>query len=431
VGLVVELLISLVDEENVRKERLQKLAGVHRTVPVSDPQIIWDATTARWYYAMVAFLSSTDFGLAFGFSKTTSPFDSTKAPDDAWCHYLYSYASRRPDYVRLGDNADFIIIGVNAFQPSFVGADITAISKPPAGTTCPDPATFKKGTKFSIRDTDGVLVATPVPSNQIDDLPTGYVLASEASPIPGDKLWFYNVTRDPVSGDPVFSNFARGLSVSNYSPPPPATQPGSTRRLRTLDARLGQAVQARNPDRPAGIFSFWTQHTISHPSQNRSVVRWYEIDPAPAVPVVLRTDAIGLDPALDGTYFFNGAISPDRVVDGDTKKFGGSFVIHYNVSSSVNNINPRIDAASSARGGPLSSRTIKKGVGPYQDFTCPNAGDLCQWGGAAASPDPQPAPDLPRNRGLVWGINQYSGVLAPPTTAGDAQWRTRIFAVQP
>jgi hypothetical protein len=72
-------------------------------------------------------------------------------------------------------------------------------------------------------------------------------------------------------------------------------------------------------------------------------------------------------------------------------------------------------------------RAGKKGKGPYQDFSCPNASDLCQWGGAAAAPDPA----WPRNRGVVWGINQYSGVLDPSTLPREAQWRTWIFAAQP
>lgn len=421
---------SVVDLSNFP---LQDLAGLPRAVPVSDPALIWD-DDERFYYAMVAAIAEGDFVLAFGFSKDATPNNRTPALNNLadWCHYTYGYATRRPNFVRLGDNKDFIIITANGFQPSFVGTDITAISKPPPGPTCPDPATFKKGTAFSVRDTDGVLVASAVAVNQIDDLDTGYALAREGSVFGGgaDKLWLYNVTKHPTTGDPVFSS-ARGISVPVYSSPPGVAQPNSSRLLFALDARLTNAVQARNPDRAGKVYSIWTQHTVGHVGP-RSVVRWYEINPTPAVPAILRSGSIGSEPAFAGTFFFNGAISPDRVRDGSTTRFGNSFVIHYNVSSSVNNINPRIDAASSVRGGPLSSRIVKKGKGPYKDFSCPGNADLCQWGGAAAAPDPTPPTDRPRlNRGMVWGINQYSGVLDPPTTAGNAQWRTWIFAVQP
>jgi hypothetical protein len=132
--------------------------------------------------AMSATFSSTENTIAFGFNRTDIWWKTAnpKNVTTDWCHYLYSYATRFPNYVRLGDNKDFIIIGVNAFQPSFVGADITAISKPPPGTARPAPESFKKGTAFSVRNIGRVLVATPVPSNQIDDLDTGYVLATAA-----------------------------------------------------------------------------------------------------------------------------------------------------------------------------------------------------------------------------------------------------------
>jgi len=170
------------------------------------------------------------------------------------------------------------------------------------------------------------------------------------------------------------------------------------------------------------VYSFWTQHTIANGSV--SGVRWYEINPAPATPVVLRTGTI----TAANTFLFNAAISPDRQVRGATKAFGDSFVIQYNVSSSVNNINPRIVAASSLHGGALSgAKVIKNGVGPYRDFTCPNSGDTCRWGDyAAATPDPAPTT---AGVGEVWSTNQFSGVLNPP--AGGVNWRTRIFALQP
>jgi hypothetical protein len=387
--------------------------------------VLWDSYTRRFYYAAAVTVATNDYALAFGFSKTDSPNNVTSD----WCHYIYSYATRRPNSVRLGDNRDFIIIGANAFQPSFVGTDITAIRKPSPALRCPSSGSFKKGTQFSLRNTDGVLVGSAVPANQIDDLADGTVIATDATPIPGTKLWLYSVAKDQSTGGPVFST-ARGLPVTSYTPPPAASQPNSQRKLRTGDARLGQAVQAHNPQRTTGISSLWTQHTISHPSQPRSVVRWYEIDPFS--PTVMRSGLIGGTDDLGGNFYFNAAISPDRVNNGEIKKFGDSFVIHYNVSSAANDISPRLDAASSVKGGPLTSRTIRNGVGPYQDFSCPLATDLCEWGGAAAAPDPNPpAGRERRDRGVVWGINQYSGAVDPSLEQARAEWWARFFALQP
>ena len=117
------------------------------------------------------------------------------------------------------------------------------------------------------------------------------------------------------------------------------------------------------------------------------MVRYYEINPVPAAPVLLRSGNIG----SAGTFFFNGSISPDRRKDGATAQFGNSFVVQYNVSSRTNHIQPGIGAASSFNGGALTSVTVKAGVGPYRDFACPNGGNRCPWGNySSATPDPRP-----------------------------------------
>lgn len=417
---------------------LNKLADNSSTVTSRDPQVIWDATTNRFYYVMNSHFSATDNKLAFGFSKTDSPSSKTDSPSDFtthWCHYYFNYGARFPDYPRLGDNYSFIIIGVNGYKSStntipanYLGSDIVAISKPAAGTTCPAASKFKIGIKQDLRDTSTSKkrVFTPVPANQIDDNSTGYVVAISGD-LPSSYLWFFNVTRNSSTGLPVFGS-ARAVAVASYDIPPSATQPADTRLLDTLDARNTQAVQAINPARGTKQ-SFWTQHTVANGIG--SGVRWYEINPHPDTPVVLRGGTI----TAPNSFLFNAAISPDRKKNESTPKgclepcFGNSFVIHYNVSSKLNNINPRIIAGSSRNGATLTYLSIRPGVGPYRDFTCPSPGDICRWGDyAAATPDPNP-PSTVTDRGVVWGTNQFSGVTSPNTA--DANWRTRIFAVQP
>jgi hypothetical protein len=323
-----------------------------------------------------------------------------------------------PAFPKLGDSAFFAIIGVNAFDTSrhFLGSDLVAISKPPAGTACPAGSTFKVGIKSNLVDSSGVRVFTPVPANQIDTASTGFVVARNGV-LPSTKLWFFNVTR-ATNGFPLFGT-ARGVTVASYAVPGNASQPGFSQVLDTSDARNTQAVQAVDPR--LNKFAFWTQHTIKN--GNLSAVRWYEIDPFPAAPVVLRSANI-----QDSTsFFFNAAISPDRRVDGAISAFGNNFVIEYNVSGRLSGINPRIVAGSSVNGGALSFLLVKNGVGPYRDFTCVNAGSTCRWGDySAATPDPRP---IIAGRGVVWGTNQFSGVLNLPPNG--VNWRTQIFALQP
>ncbi len=349
---------------------LNQLAGNAASVNSFDPQIIWDPTTKRFYYMMDSVFSATDNRLAFGFSKSASPSNVTTN----WCHYTFAYGTFFPDYPKLGDSQHFLIAGVNVFDINdfFAGSDIVAISKPPAGTSCPLFNTFNTGVKVDIRDTGGFRVFTPVASNQIDNNATGFVVATNGG-LPSTKLWFFNV-RKAASGLPVFGP-ARGLTVPSYDFPPNATQ-SNGRLLDTLDSRNTQAVQAINPARGANVHSFWTQHTVADPN-GFSASRWYEINPAPAVPVVLRTGKI----IANNTFVFNGAISPDRKKDGANVAFGDSFVIQYNTASPA--LSPRISVRSSLHGAAISGPVlIKGGVGPYVDFSCPNVVGEVHAGGA-------------------------------------------------
>ena len=382
-----------------------------------DPQIIWDPSTNRFYYVMRSTLGRFNHVLAFGFSRTSNPTDFST---NNWCNYRGSEGPQLPLDLTLGDSHHFIIIGANFTGPGGHGPRVIAISKPPAGSACPAASSFKIGGSGFLVDTNDVLTWAPVAANQVDGNATGYVVARSGQ-LPSNKLWFYSITRDPSTGFPVVGT-ARGLTVPTYDMPPDASQPTVSQRLETGDARLTQAVQARNPNRGT-IQSFWVQHTVKHLTADLAAVRWYEIDPAPARPVILRSGLI----KNSTSHFYNAAISPDRRSDGATLQFGDSFVIHYNESGSASGISPRIVARSSFDGGPLSAPLIvRNAAGPFQHSSCSTTGSTCSWGGSQASPDPRPTAE---GRGQVWGTNMYSGVANPSTS--NPNYRTWIFALQP
>jgi len=247
----------------------------------------------------------------------------------------------------------------------------------------------------------------------------GYVVARNGN-LPSDKLWFYKVAPsfnpDGTLAGALFGN-PKGIVVGSYGVPASAVQPNTSITLRTLDARLTQAVQALNPQN--GKFSFWTQHTIATGSV--SGVRYYQIDPTPSTGPVVLTEATITVP---NTFVFNGAIAPDRQRNGSLRQFGGSYVVQYNVSGS--NVFPGIQASSSAKGGALIGPTaIVNGTAAYQDFNCAGTVADCDWSDTAgAAPDPNPTAGT---TGAVWGTNQYS---TGGSTSG-APWATQIFNVKP
>jgi Ca2+-binding RTX toxin-like protein len=397
---------------------LNRLAAQPQNATSFDPQVIWDAQTLRFYYAMTTVRSVADNVVSFGWSRGQSPANGTTD----WCHYEIAYGPAFPDFPVLGDSRDFLIVGVNRFVGGgFAGSDLAAIGKPAGGTGCPSANSLVRGMRRDVRDAAGNRVFAPVPAIGIDGSSAGYWVA-RALVLPANTLYVGSVTRNAATGTPVFG-IPRELPIPTYRIPPSATQPDFTQLLDTLDARNTQAILARNPDR-GNAFSLWTQHTVADGS--RSVVRWYEIDPVSTPPAVRRTGLVGAN--APDTFFFNAAISPDRRVDGAVAAFGDSFVIHYDYSrGGADGVAPSIAVGASFSGRPLSHQPLRSGVGGYRDFSCPAPEDTCRWGRrAAASPDPRPEI---AGRGVVWGTNQYSGVADPDIH--QAHWLTRIFAIRP
>jgi hypothetical protein len=78
---------------------------------LSDPQIMWDAKTQRFYYSAIYYDPFLlDNGLAVGWSKTATP-----ASSNDFCKYAITFGSELPDYPKLGDSSDFLMFGYNKF----------------------------------------------------------------------------------------------------------------------------------------------------------------------------------------------------------------------------------------------------------------------------------------------------------------------------
>jgi hypothetical protein len=386
---------------------------------VFDPQIMWDAQTNRFYYAMDLVVSATSNLLAVGFSKTASPNNGTTD----FCHYSINFESDFPDYPKLGDTSQFWLVGSNVFNSAdaFIGSDVVGLSKPPGGTTCPAPASFKRAEKFNLRDSNGAAAFTPVVVNQIDPAPTGYVIARTGT-LPSTRFSLHRITASGT-GLPVIQSPGLPVVVPSYTVPPSAPQrtgfPNSAKRLDTLDARPTQAVSAIDPGR-ANQVGLWVQHTTATAPAGRSEVRWYEINP------VTRA-LFQSGKATSGAYYaFNGAISPDRRRFGSTTQFGNSMVLGFDTSGTTTFPSVRMltKVGAAAQSGHI---LVRQSPGNYSGFDCAGSDNNCRWGDyAGASPDPV----LPTGAtvGRVWSVSQYaSGVNS--TTA--ANWRTWNWVASP
>jgi hypothetical protein len=384
---------------------------------LSDPQIMWDAKTQRFYYSAIYYdsLFLSDNGLAVGWSTTATP---SSAAD--WCQYAISFGSDLPDYPKLGDSADFLIYGFNQFgnfAQDYTGSAFAMLNKPPPGATCAPTSAFTVTSSDILHNGNGSLAATPVPANLVDDSTgTGYVVANADLSVTAsaDFISVYSVTTNGTDANGIPVPAVGGpttVPVPTYSMPSNAPEQGSSNLLDTLDGRFEASVAAVDPGH-GNTLAVWTAHAVFGGGGTEE--RWYELDPAAGS--VLQSGRVG-SPSL---FVWNGAVSPDRANTGSSGAFGDSMAM--SVSTSSSSTYPAIQFVWKNGAGPQSplSNIVQSG-GPNVDFSC----SPCRWGDySGASPDPAGS----GSTGTVWLGNQYN--LANGSASSTA-WRTWIFAVKP
>lgn len=373
-----------------------------------DAQVEYSAHDQRFYASML-YISGTNYQLIYGFSKGSAP----SASNSDWCFYQSTFGGRYgrnlPDYPKLGDTADFILIGVNTFRNgrTFIGSDVAWVAKPAAGTTsCP--SSLATGVKTGLTSADGSAATTPNPAKQTDSSSTGYVVANKD---PGNGtstvLSIFTVTKSG-SGTPVFSA-AQTVTVPAYGYPPSAPQANTNDKLDTLDARLMSAWASPDPNQ-TGAVAVWTGHTVLASSGGTGAeFRWYEINPATGG--LFQSGKV----QSNSQYVFMGAVSSDR--NGASGTFGGNALMAFNTSSST--ALPAAAMASVVNGAQSSITQVAISPAPDTDFTCT---PVCRWGDySGASPDPAST-----TAGQVW-----SSVMMETSNPTNPNWGTWNWQATP
>jgi hypothetical protein len=388
---------------------LNALSGAPTSSSVFDPQIMWDPASQRFFYVMVEAVSATQNNLRIGYSLTATP---SSAAD--WCRLTFSYGSSFPDYPKLGDSADLVVIGANIFLANNkTRGDLLAFFKPPSGNTC---TALSGSTDTGLVNADGTQAWTPVPANDVEGAPTNYTVA-----IPfggGTYASLFGVTDN---GSSITFSGARTLTLPSYSVPANVPQPSPAKYpLDSLDGRVTQAVEAVDPSQ-SNQLAMWTQHTVFGGAG--AEVRWYEINPTPATPVLFQSGS-----QTSSTLFtFNAAISPDRRVLGTDRRFGNAMVLGFNTGSSAQAVDDRV-VSKVGSGATSAAVVVNSSAGPLADDGCNSSEHpgVCRWGDyAGASPDP--SSDTTQSQGVVWLTNAYS----VPHTGSFSDYRTWNWTVRP
>ena len=387
---------------SISRGLIRDLIGARRGDLLTDPQVIWDPGTGRFYYAEIESPDPRRNYIAFGFSKTGSPNGAA-----GFCRYRIGFGESFPDFPKLGDTSDFILVGVHSFAGRFFeGTDVAWAAKPPPGAHCP--SSLASGKARNLRTATGARAFTAVPANQIDDSGQGWVVATRNTFGTQDAVTVFSVRRGD-DGRAVIQGTGVNVPVKSFDFPNNAPQAGSSQVIDTSDGRLTQAVSAVDPSIPGAPATIWTQHTVK--SGNRSRVEWYEIDPAAGS---LVTEGAAADSSL---FAFNGAISPDRAVNAGIGTFGQNMVLVYDTSS--RSAKPAVQVVSKLAGAPQSGPTLVRSS--TTSITRPCRGS-CRWGDySGATPDPVP----PAGTSRVWAASQWQG------GTGQFGWRTVNFVAAP
>ena len=388
---------------------------------VSDPQVMWDVASQRFFFAAVANKGTTkvpDWGLVYGFSKGETPSSTAD-----FCKYFLdgNYASSLPDFPRLGMTQDFALIGANRFTATtavnarprpraatgvgvalasaYLGSDVSWITKPPAGSLASCPAVGANGIFRGITTAAGNPAITPEPTRETDANATGWVVAN-GDPLPATTIDIYTVTNQ--NGQAALSS-PRAISVASYADVANPVPQGNGPALDTGDSRLQTAWLA--PDPRLGRSEVWTAQTIAGGAGAQA--RWYEIDPASAT--VDQTGTIS-DPNVDVYY---PAIAPDRA--GATH--GSGMAIALSTSSATT---PTGAAMVHQLGTtPTSAMTVQKQSSVPWSCTPDPSIHACRWGDYnGASPDPAPS----GTDGSVWLIGEWNT---------SSLWQTWNWQVSP
>lgn len=383
------------------------------SVPACDGNIEWDQQGGRWLYSLLTPCEgdADSWGLAFGWSKTSSP----SLDPSNWCQYMIDTHSSVDDYPKLGHDDSQILIGANEFGSGIVPLGYV-LDKPANGDeSCPDSTTEQS--------TAAVLTLpvvstgapsghpwTPVPANIADSSAVGYVAAPD---LDLKHIHLYTIGRDGSQANVLLN--AASVKVPAFCVPPNVPQKGTKHTLESLDSRMTQAVAVTDPN--TGKEGIWTQHTVSavckkrHPS-GPAVVQWYELTPGKATP-----QQMGTVRGPNGAFAFMGAVSPSAD--------GQNAAIFYNSSSSktLTDFRVRDRHADTTPGSMVEDLLLGTSTNADKDRSCLEGfGYPCRWGDYnGASPDPS-------DPSLIWGTGELT--VAPPyTVTHAAQWGSENAAI--
>ena len=207
-------------------------------------------------------------------------------------------------------------------------------------------------------------------------------------PLPATQLSLFKVTRNATTGNPVIQSTGTPVTVPSYTVPLERAPDGVRQR-------------ARHHGRPADtrVWRRWIPRTATSSRSGRSTpidvggraaVRWYEIDPTAASLLQSGTASSA------SRFQFNGAISPNRQVNGTTQTGGNAMVLNFD-SSSITTFPRDQDGVQDRSRRAVQCRSWSR----TRQGRCPGSIAICRHSSAAGAITPPRLPTRQCEPGLA------------------------------
>jgi len=386
----------------VQSFALSSFFGVPSNYSHTDPKIIYDALSGRWFASYVSYINgpggSNDFGrLHLAISQTSDP-------TGAWNVYYRSYSQNFPDYPGIGVTNDKFTISSNVFDidaaiNAYRGEETVVIEKADvvAGVPAASVGLFAfplNLSRFTVR-----------PAHSLSSVADQYLVTRSGTS--ATTLTVIRITGTPDAGNVIAASTTNLTIISQTTPLPSRTAGGGDCIVRGVNYGPPQCVDSgdyRLLDAMWRNGSLWTSAsaacTPTGDTTTRSCAHLMEVNATPPTTPSLAQDIMF---GATGEYFSWPALRTDASGD---------------VYLSLTHTNSTIFAEARAAG-----RLASEPLNTMSGSTLLRAGDVVYTGGRwgdylAAAVDP----NFPE---CVWLVGQYAKDTA---SSSDWDWGTYIAA---
>lgn len=338
----------------------------------SDPRVLYDPLSGRWFVSGLSFDSAHDSQVSVAVSVTSDPTGS-------W--YTYTVESNSSgvlyDQPKIGVSSDKVVISWNDFygpaNPSGFSGQETWVLQKAAMLAGSSPLYWGFGpdsTRFDL-----------VPAQSLSSTSPEYLVYNNADPTSGSEnqpypaLGVVEITGTPAQGNVAWTEWDPGMAATSI--PPSAIQPGGG-TIDTDDDRLLSATWQN------GVL--WTGGNDAcvpaGDSTTRSCLRLIQVSTTGATPTISQSFDVG----LTGGYLSYPAVSLDGTGDAFFAFSVSSATLYASAETTAQAIGAPVDSV----GGTL---VLAGGWGAYGGS---------RWGDySAAAPDPA-------NGSAVWVTGEYA-----------------------